>query len=167
MKNAINYNTSSIPGKSGAIDKTTQVSNSEILVDIMSLLLVLFARLEHPKNAKSMPIITSVPQLLESITKEKKLAIMNLAQSRSDVICEFNDRMKEMYFTYFDKLEFKTQEKELAWLLLKANSTKECVEKMHTSESQFRYSIKKMCQKTKTDSKDSLITKLRTEVECY
>ena len=92
---------------------------------------------------------------------------MNLAQSRSDVICEFNDRMKEMYFTYFDKYEFKTQEKELAWLLLKANSTKECVEKMHTSESQFRYSIKKMCQKTKTDSKDSLITKLRTEVECY
>lgn len=50
MKNAINYNTSSIPGKSGTIDKTTQVSNSEILVDIMSLLLVLFARLEHPKT---------------------------------------------------------------------------------------------------------------------
>lgn len=137
------------------------VSNSEIACEAIELILLLYTRLENPKGSKSIPVMTKVPQLLASITEEKKLAIGSLSQTRSQLFAEFGERMQELGFSNFDKYAFKFKEKKLAWLLLTAHSTKECVEEMHISESSFRYTVRQMCKKTGTETKDELVTKLR------
>ena len=143
------------------------VSNAEIVIEALELLLVLFLRVENPKRAKSLPVITKIPQLLESISEEKKLAIASISQTRNQLVDEINSRMKGLYFAHFDKYGFDRIEKEIAWLLLKAHSTKECIAVLKISESQFRYYIKKMCIKTKSETKDEMISKLRKEVENF
>ena len=144
-----------------------EVSNAEVVIEAIELLLVLFLRVENPKRAKSLPVITKIPQLLESISEEKKLAIASISQTRNQLVDEINSRMKGLYFAHFDKYGFDRIEKEIAWLLLKAHSTKECIAVLKISVSQFRYYIKKMCKKTKTATKDKMISKLRKEVEKF
>ena len=144
-----------------AVKEGSQVSNAEIFIEIIELALILYMRLENPKEAKSLPVITRVPQLLASITNEKRLAIASIAKSRGQIFEEFGLRMKEMCFTQFDKYNFKRQEKELAWLLLTAHSTQECKNLLNTSESQYRYAVRKMCEKTNTSSRDDLVATLR------
>lgn len=169
MDKTIRYSTAKLENENMNEHDTQplDVTNADIVVDALQLILILFVRLESPTQAKSLPVLTKIPQLLESISDEKKLAIAALSQSRNQIIDEMNTKMKEVYFTHFDKYMFKRNEKELAWLLLKAHSTKECVSKLHTSESQFRYCIKKMCTKTKTESKEQMVSKLRGEIENF
>ena len=162
MATKINYATQSSSGAKGKVKKDAYpVSNDEVLAGAIELVLLLYARLESPKSAQSIPVITKLPQLLASISEEKKLAIGTLSQTRAQVYAEFGERMREMGFSYFDRYAFKFNEKKLAWLLLTAHSTKECVEELHISESSFRYAIRQMCAKTKTSGKDELVTKLR------
>jgi DNA-binding CsgD family transcriptional regulator len=168
----INYSTSSIKTsgnkkscKNPKNTYTPDVSAAQIAIDAIELIMVLYARSEAPNLGKSIPIITKVPEILSSISEEKKLAIGAVAQSRTDLLSELDERMRQMYFTYMDAYNFEMKEKEIAWLLLKANSTKECVLKMKTSESSFRYSIRRMLSKTKTSSKNEMISKIRNEIE--
>ena len=169
MRNAIQYTAQNIENKMNNKCKNNdyEVSNAEIVVEALELLLLLFLRVENPKKAKSLPVITKIPQLLESISEEKKLAMASLSQTRNQLINEMNMRMKELYFTHFDKYMFERLEKEVAWLLIKAHSTMECIVILKISESQFRYCIKKMCSKTKTATKDKMVSKLRNEVENF
>lgn len=141
------------------------VSTEEIVFEAIEMIMILGARSISPKQAKSIPIITKIPQLIASIADEKKLAIAQLSQSRHEVLCEMNVRIKEMSFTVMDKFMFERNEKEVAWLLLKAYSTAECIEKLHTSEGQFRYCVRRMCKKTNTNKKDDLVTLLRHEID--
>ena len=141
------------------------ISEAQVALDAIYLIMVLYARSEAPDLAKSIPIITKVPDILASIAEDKKLAIAAMAQSQQGLYSELNMRLKQMYFTHMDVYKFEMHEKEIAWLLLRANSTKECVKKMRTSESSFRYSIRQMISKTHTDSKDAMVSKIRKDVE--
>ena len=162
MATKISYSTQSNSGTNGKGKKDAYpVSNEEVFASAVEMVMVLYARLVSPKNAKSIPVVTKVPQLLASISEEKKLAIGSLSQTRAQLFAELGERMREMSFSYFDRYSFKFREKKLAWLLLTAHSTKECVEELHISESSFRYAIRQMCAKTQTSGKDELITKLR------
>lgn len=164
MKQEIKYATQSNRGKSKKAKRTEEqydVSNSLVALEAIELILLLYARLENPGVAKSVPVITKVPQLLASISEEKKLAIGTLSQTRSQLFGEIGDRMREMSYSNFDKYAFKSSEKKIAWLLLTAHSTKECTDELSISEGTFRYSVRQMCAKTGTGTKDELVTFLR------
>lgn len=166
MKREVKYAAQNNKGKSKKVNQKKEqeqfdVSNSQIAIEAIELILLLYTRLENPKGANSIPVITKVPQLLASISEEKKLAIGSLSQTRSQLFAEFGDRMREMSFSNFDKYSFKQTEKKIAWLLLTAHSTKECVEELNISESSFRYAVRQMCTKTETETKDDLVTFLR------
>lgn len=137
------------------------VSNAEIACEAIELVLLLYARLENPGCATSIPVMTKVPQLLASITEEKKLAIGSLSQTRSQLFAEFAKRMREMCFSNFDNYSFMSREKRIAWLLLTAHSTKEITQELHISEATYRYAVRQMCKKTGTVTKDDMVTKLR------
>ena len=141
------------------------ITEAQLAIDAIYLIMILYARAEAPDLAKSIPIITKVPDILASIAEEKKLAMSAIAQTPRSLFCELDTRLKQMYFTRMDAYKFEMREKEIAWLLLKANSTKECVKKMNTSESSFRYSIRRMLGKTDTASKDAMVSKIRSDVE--
>lgn len=163
MKSEVNkYAAQSSRGsaKKSKID-TRDVSNAEIACDAIELILLLYARLENPGCASSIPVMTKVPQLLASITEEKKLAIGSLSQTRSQLFAEFAERMREMCFSNFDNYSFKTREKRIAWLLLTAHSTKEISQELHISEATYRYAVRQMCKKTRTATKDDMVTTLR------
>ena len=162
MTAEINYETQSNDATTAKVKNDQYlVSNEEVLAGAVELTLLLYARLMSPKNAKSIPVVTKVPQILSSISEEKKLAIGSLSQTRSQVFAELGERMREMSFTYFDKYNLTSREKKAAWLLLTAHSTKEITEELHISEPSFRYAVRQMCAKTKTTGKDELVTKLR------
>ena len=162
MTTKINYATQSNSRPSKKLKRDPyDVTNAEIACEAIELILLLYTRLENPKGSNSIPVMTKVPQLLASITEEKKLAIGSLSQTRSQLFAEFGQRMREMSFSNFDKYGMKFREKKIAWLLLTAHSTKECVDELHISESSFRYAVRQMCKKTGTETKDEMVTKLR------
>lgn len=163
MKKSVTYSTTSTPPEEDA--RGYDISTTEVVMGLIELALILYVRGEHPKDANSIPVITTIPQMLTSIAEEKKLAICQMGQSRQQVLIELDTRRKEMYFTSMDKYCFEREEKETAWLLLKAHSSKECMGLMHTSESQFRYCVRKMMQKTNTHTRGAMISLIRDEVE--
>lgn len=142
-----------------------EVETNQIAMEIIELVLVLYARSEKLIKTKSIPFITRVPQLLKKIADEKKLAIDQLGGSNSDVLFALNSQMKEIYFTTMDLYMFERTEKEIAWLLLRGTPTSECVLELHISKSQFHYKVQNMMKKTKTGSKGEMVVRIRRDAE--
>ena len=165
MEEKIDYGTGTLDKKGISKEYFGNITNSDVVMEILSLVLVLYARIEHPTKANSIPVMNRIPKILESMSDGKKLSILNLAFSPYDSNKEINKQLKEIYFCYFDKYRFTHEEKELAWLLLRAYSTDECAEQMNLSVPSFRYSIKKMCGKTNTKSRSELVSKLRNDID--
>ena len=70
MKREIKYSTQGGRGRQNTSKRERfDVSNSEIACEAIELILVLYTRLEDPKGANSLPVITKVPQLLASISQ--------------------------------------------------------------------------------------------------
>lgn len=141
-----------------------EISNTDIFIELISLSYVLFMRNEFPNSAKSIPVITHVSQLLEQIVEEKRYALATIIQPKNALFYELTERIKVIFDQKMDKFKFERNEKELGWLLLKAHTSEECKEILHISDSQFRYTIRKMCSKTGTKKKGDMISKMRDEI---
>lgn len=151
--------------KNNRTKKTYDIENVNIFADLVSLAYILYMRLEAPENVQTIPAITTVPQMIANIVEEKKYALAQVIQPRHEIMNEINGRMKNIYLQVMEQYRFDREEKELGWLLLHAYSSKECQEKMKTSDCQYRYAIRKMCSKTKTSKKEEMVTKIRQDME--
>ncbi len=140
-------------------------SNTDVFVDLISLAFILYMRVEGPKDIALLPAITSIPQLLSQIVEEKKYAFTEMIAPRGQIIKALNEKMKDMHFAAMEKYRFNHQEKQLSWLMLHGYSTRECVEELHVSVSTYRYTVRKMIEKTKSDSREDMVKKLRSDLE--